>query len=172
MEEISILNDPQHFATVLPWHAYVEALQEALEKTGGLTWPLRGESMTPTLPSGCLIEVRPLNGPLRSGDIVVFPQETGLVAHRLVRRRGDVWITQGDARAWPDAPIPERLLVGRVAAAWADSRLIWCEEQQSPLIRLRWILHHHVSRFAHLPHRMKRKLVRLWQKRSPSLLLD
>ncbi len=100
----------------------------AIERLGRARFELRGNSMLPTLCAGMVAEVERLNGPPRLGDILVFRGPDGLVAHRLVARRGGSFITCGDA-------LPERLetvgpdsIIGRVAVVWsgpeADARKI------------------------------------------------
>ena len=89
-------------------------------------WPLQGTSMRPTLPPGCLIEIAPLPNLPRLGDIVVFFAGGALVAHRLVQRHGDTWITQGDGRPGADRPQAATLALGVVIGAFrTDGRRFW-----------------------------------------------
>jgi hypothetical protein len=117
--------------------------------------------MTPPLPAGCTIEVRPFEAPPRSGDIVVFPLCGQLLAHRLVRRQGEYWIAQGDARRLPDPSIPEPFLIGRVVEARLGQRSVWAH-RHSFFTRQRWALRHHLLRLTRLPHRLGRRITRLW----------
>ena len=65
---------------------------------------LRGNSMLPTFPHKCLIELEigvPFSD-LKAGDIVVFYSgdlTEPIVCHRLVTKRGGGWVTKGDGNA-------------------------------------------------------------------------
>ena len=71
-----------HASTWLP------LLQEALVKEGRFRWPLRGNSMWPTLPVECEIDLEPLTLPVGLGELIVFVVDDTLIAHRLVRAGG------------------------------------------------------------------------------------
>ena len=94
---------------------WLPLLREALDAEGRFRFPLRGNSMRPTLPAHCEIDVTPLAGRPRLGELIVFVVDDALVAHRLVRRRGDVLIAQGDNRLGPDRPLLPDQVLGRVA---------------------------------------------------------
>ncbi|NOX60905.1 MAG: hypothetical protein GXP42_03005 [Chloroflexi bacterium] len=100
-------------------------LREALVKTGRLRLRVRGASMEPTLPAGGAVEARPLHRPLRVGDIVLFLQQDRLVAHRLVGRAADGWLTQGDSVAEPDPPIAEEQILAVITPAHMHQRPRW-----------------------------------------------
>lgn len=74
-----------------------------------------GRSMAPTLSSGTQIEVRPLIGRPRRGDVVACASRGRLVVHRVVRVEGSQVVTQGDASPAPDPPWPIGDLLGSVA---------------------------------------------------------
>lgn len=105
--------------------ALAELARAALMAAGRFRWPLQGNSMAPTLPAGCEVEVAPLAGRPPTGALVVFLAGDGLVAHRLVCRRAGRWITQGDGSPLPDPPLtPERVL-GVVTAAYREGVRCW-----------------------------------------------
>jgi hypothetical protein len=82
--------------------------------------------MAPTLPPDCEIEVAPVPPRVRLGDLLVFAAGDALVAHRLVRRAGAQWITQGDGRLGPDPPLDPRQALGVVVAAYTlHGRRCW-----------------------------------------------
>jgi hypothetical protein len=111
--------------------ALAPLLRQALAAEGRFRWQLRGRSMTPTLPTACQIEVIPLPEPAPLGALVVFAAGDRLIAHRLVRRAGGRWVTQGDGAlaadaplaAWSRRPIGPAAAVGRPAAraGWRGS---------------------------------------------------
>jgi hypothetical protein len=104
---------------------YLPLLREALDREGRFRLPLRGNSMLPTLPAACEIEVEPLAGEPALGALLVFALGDALVAHRLVRRKGGRLVCQGDNRRAPDSPLRPEQVLGRVVAAWADGARLW-----------------------------------------------
>ena len=104
---------------------WLPLLREALMKEGGFRWPLHGDSMLPTLPVECEIELVPLPAALRLGELIVFVIDDTLIAHRFVRRMGNYWIAQGDHRLAPDRPLHPDQVVGRVIAAYQNNRRCW-----------------------------------------------
>jgi len=105
---------------------WLPLLREALSQGERFRWPLSGTSMLPTLPPGCRIEIGPLPTATRAGDVIVFSSDGQLVAHRLVRRTGGTWITQGDGRLGPDRPLASSQVLGAVVAAYdEDGQRCW-----------------------------------------------
>ncbi len=77
----------------------------------------RGWSMCPTIQSGDLLTVEPLQaGEARIGDIVICDWDNILVVHRLIRYRknGLFAQTKGDAYLDPEPPQAANSVVGRV----------------------------------------------------------
>jgi len=122
-------------------------LQEALVKEGRFRWPLRGNSMWPTLPVECEIDLEPLTPPVRLGELIVFVLDDTLIAHRLVRHTNAYWITQGDHRRGPDRPVPPDRVLGRVVAANQNGRRCWPGRFES-VWRVLWLARHQVLRVA------------------------
>ncbi len=143
---------------------YAAVLRDALARNRGFSWTLQGESMCPTLPPGCVVTIQPLQTP-RLGDIVVFSQGDRLLAHRLVRRRGDGWICQGDARRTPDGLITREHIIGRVVEARWGERVIWAAPESAPT-RYRWILRYHLLRAFRLFRRLHREIIVPWKRPS------
>ena len=143
---------------------YAATLRDALSRNRDFSWPLQGESMRPTLPPGCVITIQPLQKP-RLGDIVVFPRGDRLLAHRLVRRRRDGWICQGDARRTPDGVIARERIIGRVVEARLGERVVWAAPESMPT-RCRWILRYHLLRAFRLFRRLHREIIAPWKRPS------
>ena len=89
---------------------------------------ITGRSMRPLLRAGMVIDVEPLAGAPRLGDILVFKSKSGLVAHRFFGNRkarsaepGGAYLTAGDA--YPDRAdvVAPELVVGRVSAVWSSA---------------------------------------------------
>ncbi len=121
--------------------SWLPLLRESLASEGSFRWPLRGNSMLPTLPDECEIEVRPLTTPLRVGELIVFVLGDTLIVHRFVRRSGEYLIAQGDNRRVIDAPLKIDQVVGRVTAAYQTDRLCW---PQRFSLTWPWIIRHYI----------------------------
>jgi hypothetical protein len=133
-------------------------LREALARGERFRWFLQGTSMHPTLPSGCRVEIAALRGQPRLGDIIVFSFEKELVAHRLVQRSGDQWVTQGDGRLGPDRPVDSSQVLGIVIAAFStDGQPCWPGRFPRAEAHL-WIARHHALRIPRRIHEWVRQL--------------
>lgn len=126
---------------------WLPLLREALSQEGRFRFPLRGNSMRPTLPSQCEIDITPSVRPPRLGELIVFVVDDALVAHRLVRRKGNTWIAQGDNRLVPDQPLPPEQVLGQVSAAFVNGSRIWPKPWER-WVAWPWIVRHHVLRGA------------------------
>lgn len=142
----------------LPPEVLLPLLREGLDREGRFRWRLFGTSMWPTLPPGCEVEIAPLppGGP-RVGDVVVFLDRNTLIAHRLVRRQGDLWVAQGDGRLGPDPLLRADQLVGRVTAAWQDGRPVWPRRGEK-LRATAWVARYHLLRPVRFVYRRVRSL--------------
>ena len=76
--------------------------------------PITGNSMWPLIRDGDQIFVRHGNSHLRRGDIVLFRQNTRLLAHRIIRLDTDRVITKGDNNRHVDPPLNANEILGRV----------------------------------------------------------
>ncbi len=75
---------------------------------------MRESSMLPLLHEPQVLEIAPLRGRLRVGQIAVFRDGARLVAHRVVRIRGDIIWCAGDARPHATERIDRASIVGVV----------------------------------------------------------
>lgn len=82
--------------------------------------PITGRSMVPLLREGDLILVEHNVSGIEPGDIILFRNHTGLVAHRLLVTLQDgertTWVTKGDNLLQPDIHLGQGDLVGQVVA--------------------------------------------------------
>lgn len=101
--------------------------------------------MRPTLPRACEIDVARLPERLVLGALVVFQANGILVAHRLVGRAGERWVTQGDGCLAPDRPLAVDQLLGVVTTAYQESRRCWPGPAERWLARF-WIVRYHALR--------------------------
>ena len=87
---------------------------------------IAGPSMRPLLRAGMVVDIEPLAGPPRIGEILVFKSLSGLVAHRLVAPRNidettSAYVTAGDAHPDLTEVVMPHLVVGRVTAVWSSA---------------------------------------------------
>ncbi len=135
---------PQHREAA----AWVPLLLEILNQKGRCRWPLRGQSMLPTLPSDCEIDVAPLPFDVPLGSLIVFANGDALVAHRLVRRAGAKWIAQGDHRRSPDRGLDPAQVLGIVRAAYLPNGEQCWPPALSGALAWYWIARYHMYRAA------------------------
>jgi len=126
---------------------WLPLIRQALASEGRFRFPLAGDSMRPTLPVRCEIEIAPLVSPPALGDLIVFVVDDALVAHRLVRRKADALIAQGDNRRGPDRPLLPDQVIGRVTSAYVNGSRIWPGPPERLAARF-WIARHHACRGA------------------------
>lgn len=83
----------------------------------GLRFQAVGRSMLPTIQDGEIVHVRPVpTDMLRIGDIVLLRTDEQFKAHRIIRKRGECFITRGDAGVDTDGEIRCDQILGRVTA--------------------------------------------------------
>jgi signal peptidase I len=83
----------------------------------GLRFRAIGRSMLPTIQDGEIVRVEPVAAStLRIGDIVLLRQGAEFKAHRIIRNRGQYFITRGDTAMDADGEIRRDQILGRVTA--------------------------------------------------------
>jgi signal peptidase I len=76
--------------------------------------------MYPSVKPGSVIYIEPVDQPanLNNGDIITWKRNSGLVAHRLVRKfereSREYFVTRGDCNLHEDKPVPADLIAGKV----------------------------------------------------------
>lgn len=95
-----------------------QLLAEDLAAGGyGLRFQALGRSMMPAIEDGEIVHVQPVaREMLRIGDIVLFRTGGQFKAHRIIRKRGRIFITRGDAGVDSDGEICCDQILGRVIA--------------------------------------------------------
>jgi signal peptidase I len=84
----------------------------------------KGRSMIPTITDGDVLHVESVKPyGLKLGDIVLYKQGAEFKAHRIIRKRGDLFSTRGDAGVDIDKIRPEQI-VGKVIAKECKGRTI------------------------------------------------
>jgi len=88
----------------------------------GLRFQAVGRSMLPTIQDGEIVHVKPVTADmLRIGDIVLIRTCEQFKAHRIIRKRGQSFITRGDSGIDSDGEIRCDQILGRVTAKEAAS---------------------------------------------------
>src|SRR5215470_16363314 len=77
----------------------------------------RGRSMLPFIQDGEILRVKAVDPKeIRVGDIVLYRDYSGFKAHRVIRRRNNVFMTRGDAGLETDAAIRGEQILGKITA--------------------------------------------------------
>jgi len=73
--------------------------------------------MLPAIDDGQILHVEPLGQVrLKSGDIVLFQKDGEFKAHRILRKKGDLFVTRGDSGMNIDGEVTSEQIMGRVTA--------------------------------------------------------
>lgn len=97
--------------------AFSELLSAVLERGKSLDFRAKGGSMSPFIRDGDIITVSPMQGSSPgAGDIVACrcPNTQRLLIHRIVKKRGDLYLIQGDNVPHPDGEVGRGEIIGRV----------------------------------------------------------
>lgn len=103
-----------------PLEVAVDLAREQLARGRPLRVRTQGHSMWPTLRDGALVQVDPLVGAPRVGDLVLVATPSRLVLHRVIRSDTRGIVTKGDAAAADDGPVPREAILGKVARRCDD----------------------------------------------------
>lgn len=86
---------------------------------------VNGNSMFPYLQDNELVKVEPVGAEQpRKGDIVVFERNGQLIAHRLIKKKDNHYITKGDFCLKRDEPFSSDLLIGQITAIFRGDKVI------------------------------------------------
>jgi signal peptidase I len=101
----------------LSGRALVEILRASLHKGASVRFRARGFSMTPFIRNEDVITLSPLQGssPGR-GDVIAFvlPEADMLCVHRIVGKRGDLYVSKGDNSSEADESVLREDILGFV----------------------------------------------------------
>lgn len=97
--------------------AFEDLADDLLGRGISFRFQAQGRSMLPTIHDGQVLHVEPVDGAkLDIGDIVLLKSEGRFKAHRIVRKRGARFTTQGDASFGADGEFSSSQILGRVVA--------------------------------------------------------
>lgn len=105
-------------------------LEECLRLNGEMRMPSIGSSMWPDIRSGDELRLARISfEQIAPGDIVLFHNDTTLVAHRVLKAYEEsgraMLLVKGDNRTFADPPIFYEQVVGRVEEAWRSGRVVY-----------------------------------------------
>ena len=98
----------------------------ALQRGQHVRLTVKGGSMRPFIGSGYVVELEPVDGSVRVGDVVLLrcgSGEEGYVLHRVVRLQGGTIFIRGDAQDVADGPFARGDVLGRVTKTYGHGRV-------------------------------------------------
>ena len=105
------------------YHQIALDMAADLPSSGPVRLKMISDSMAPMLRPGDIIVMFPLVAgiTLQRGDMIVFQPKNALsgelpLTHRLIGSHAAGWVTKGDNRLFPDAPINKGDVLGKVIA--------------------------------------------------------
>ena len=102
-----------------------ELAAEVISQYGEVRLKVNGASMLPSVWPGDVLTVhRREVAELGTGRIVLFHRDRGLVAHRVVGKRGDDLITRGDSLSCDDPPVRCDEVLGEVVSIHRNDRSV------------------------------------------------
>src|SRR5258708_8790440 len=116
--------------------AFREVTSELVTNGLGFRFQARGRSMWPTIQDGNMLHVRPVDWKsLKVADIVLFRDGAEFKAHRVIRKKGDLFITRGDSSSQADGAIRGGQIVGRIIAKECapTGRIVFLYPRRPPL---------------------------------------
>ena len=102
-----------------------ELIAEVAQTFGGVRLRVTGASMLPSIwPGDRLIVQRKPPNQIQPGQVILYRRNSGVVAHRVIARRGDQFVTHGDCMEHPDAPVHASEIVGEVVSVEREERRV------------------------------------------------
>lgn len=154
-------------ALSFPGKALVEILRAVLHKGASVRFRAKGFSMSPFIKNQDVVTLSPLKkSPPELGDVIAFVlRETGtLCVHRIVGKKGDLYVAKGDNSLEGDESVPRENILGFVTRVERDGKEVYLG-----LGPERFLIAFLGARGLLLPLiRPVRKLVRTMVKRSPN----
>lgn len=94
---------------------YFREMAKAVLREGTqLSFRAGGRSMSPFIRNNETVIIKPPTRTMRIGDVILFECEgPRLILHRIVKKKGDVYVTRGDATCHEDCSVPHSAVLGR-----------------------------------------------------------
>jgi signal peptidase len=108
-----------------PSSPFTDVATGLLRQGYGVRFYAKGWSMYPTIKDGEMITVEPVvPSQVKRGDILLYHNSRGVVAHRVVRLGGTFFILRGDASSTCDEPVEADQALGKVVSVERNGGLI------------------------------------------------
>ncbi len=102
---------------------------DVLRQFGTARLAVTGSSMLPTVwPGDILVVERQHSDQLQRGQVILCLRDGELVAHRMVRRSGELLVTRGDSLLHNDRPFQAENVVGQVISILRNGRRLSPEQ--------------------------------------------
>jgi signal peptidase I len=98
---------------ILDKQDFSDLSDDIINQGGCLRFEARGYSMSPFIKGGSILTVDPKKK-IFIGDVILCKYGDGLIAHRVVRKIKNGFITKGDNVGCPDKPVGMSELLGKV----------------------------------------------------------
>jgi signal peptidase I len=141
-----------------------EITGELLRRGSYVRFRAIGASMQPTIEDGELITVAPVAPEsVKRGDILLYQNERGVFAHRVVGSVKGIaplqYLLRGDAAVSYDPPVALEQILGRVVAVQRGNRSLALDSRLANLLRLARLKIANLKAF-HLVHLNYRKCIK------------
>lgn len=100
-------------------------LEDVLKKGVPFRFRARGYSMSPLIKDGDIITIAPLVNNPSLGDIIAFRHHGKSFVHRIVGRKGDAYLIQGDNNIGLDGLVPKSQILGRLIRIERNERKVY-----------------------------------------------
>lgn len=112
---------------------------ELLQSGYSIEFQANGQSMYPTIKDGEMITVQPVTtSSIRPGDVVLYCNETGVIAHRIVgvRQQEHMWLLRGDASRTLDEPVSTHQILGKVISTQRGDKKIALDKKAAKIVHV------------------------------------
>lgn len=106
---------------IIPGKDFIPIIENALSRNQSIRMTAHGDSMTPFIYNGDIVEIKPLKQRVQFGDIVFARSGEGaFVIHRVVKNNKSSVKLRGDGLSFFafDGPMPESDIIGIVVFSW------------------------------------------------------
>jgi signal peptidase I len=136
--------------------------QEVLSRGRALRFRAKGESMSPLIRNGDVVQLVPVKGKISLGDVVFYRSSYGnTIVHRVVQRRREIVITKGDSSPTPDQPVLSKQVLGRVVSVEKNGWRIRLDSPMGRLLNILIAIMSPISFLTYPPLKLVKRTVRL-----------
>ena len=111
---------------IIPGKDFIPIVENAFSRNQSIRMAAHGDSMTPFIYNGDIVEIKPLGQRVQFGDIVLARSGEGeFIIHRVVKNNKSGVKLRGDGLSFFafDGPLPESDIIGLVVRSWHNGNL-------------------------------------------------